>query len=383
MHDSTSRPGSQRSPLAQCTALLADFIAHRTDNPGGDEIALCERLEQELGARGADEVVVAKVPRPGRETGGYVFARYGSPRFLINVHLDTVPANRGYTRDPFTAEITEDRVYGLGSADTKGAIAAVLVALARSQPRNLGILFSGDEERGSQCIKAFVESEHLAGIERALICEPTRRSAGIGHRGVRAYRAEFHGKGGHSSKADHMPKPMVTMARLAIKLDELGQAYLDQGPEDMKGLCMNVASLDGGVAFNVVPDSATLSWSVRPPPGFDAPAFERIMAGHAAAIHETITVHTFLKAEPFACRDVDAFQRLLGEHVHGFVPLDFWTEAAIFAAHGVDSVVVGPGDIAQAHAPDEFVTLADLDWAIDLFTQVISSQAAMDASREP
>jgi acetylornithine deacetylase len=65
--------------------------------------------------------------------------------------------------------------------------------------------------------------------------------------------------------------------------------------------------------------------------------------------------------------------------VDGFVPLDFWTEAAVFAAHGVDAVVVGPGDIAQAHAPDEFVTLADLGWAIDLFTHVLSSHAAQAA----
>ncbi len=72
----------------------------------------------------------------------------------------------------------------------------------------------------------------------------------------------------------------------------------------------------------------------------------------------------------FACRDESGFRQLLGGHVDEFVKLDFWTEAAVFSAAGIAAVVVGPGDIAQAHAPDEFVTLADLDWAVELFSHV-------------
>jgi acetylornithine deacetylase len=381
MRDS-SPPGSLHSPeqLAECVSLLCDLIAYRTENPGGDELSLCRRLVAELEARGADEVIMADVARAGREPGGYVFARYGTPRLLINVHLDTVPANTGWSRDPFTAEVTPERVYGLGSADTKGAIAAALAALSRVRPENVGILFSGDEENGSECVHAFVKSDRMAGLERAIVCEPTARRAGVRHRGVVARQAQVRGQGGHSSRADHMPKPIVTMAQVALALDELGRYYLDQGPPDMKGLCMNVASIDGGVAFNVVPDGASLSFSVRPPPGFDMAAFERAIEERMADINAGLPVPGIawtsqLVAVPFACRDVAGFQRLLGDRVDGFTPLDFWTEAAVLAAHGVDAVVVGPGDIAQAHAPDEFVTLDDLGWAIDLFTHVLSSHS--------
>ncbi|HWN71397.1 MAG TPA: M20/M25/M40 family metallo-hydrolase, partial [Haliangium sp.] len=117
------------SALDRCVSLLADFVGYRTVNPGSDELALCARVAEELRARGPDEVIVGEVPRPDRPAGGYAFARYGTPRTVINVHLDTVPVNNGWTRDPFRAEISDGRLYGLGSADTKGAMAATLVAL--------------------------------------------------------------------------------------------------------------------------------------------------------------------------------------------------------------------------------------------------------------
>lgn len=365
--------------LDRCTSLLCDLIGYRTENPGGDELALCARLAEELEARGPDSVEVVEVPRQGRETGGYVFARYGQPRLLLNVHLDTVPANTGWTRDPFRAVIDDGKLYGLGSADTKGAIACALSVLREIRPHNVGILFSGDEERGMHCVSEFVASKRIDGIERAIVCEPTGRRIGVRHRGIHAYTARVAGRGGHSSKADFMPKPVVTMARLAVSLDELGRRYLDAGPDDMKGLCMNVASIDGGVAFNVIPDSAELSLSIRPAPGFDRAQFEREMYERASAIDPAIAFTTSISAAPFACRDVAWFERLIGERADSIGPLDFWTEAAIASASGIDAVVLGPGDIGHAHAPDEFVPLDDLQWAMALFAHALQNHESNDA----
>lgn len=360
------------APLERCISLLGDFVAYRTDNPAGDEIALCERLARELDSRGADQVDVVEVPRDqGRS--GYVYARYGAPRLLLNVHIDTVPANTGWTRDPFRTERDGERIHGLGTSDIKGAVAAILTALDQVRPANLGILFSGDEERRGHCMHEFVASGRHHGLETALVCEPTARCAGVRHRGVRAYRAHTRGRGGHSSAADRMPKPIVTMAGLAVALDQLGAGYLEQGPDDMRGICMNVAALDGGVAFNVVPDQAWLRWSLRPPPGFDDAAFEAAQRAAIDAIDPAIELETQLANPAFATRDLDRFGALLGDHVEGFVPLQFWTEAAVLSVAGIDAVVLGPGDIAQAHAADEFVTTGDLAWAVELFTHVLAS----------
>ncbi len=358
------------NPVARCANRLAELIAFRTQNPGGDEPAMCAHLAGLLRSLGPDELDLVEVARPGQQ-GGYVYARWGTPVTVVNIHVDTVPANSGWTSDPWTSQITDTRVIGLGAADTKGAIAALLVALESRRPKNVGVLLSGDEERGSTCMSAFIDAGHAAHIRRAIVCEPTARTVGVSHRGVRAYSASYRGAGGHSSRADQLAKPIVTLARLAVALDELAVSSLGVGPPGMQGLCMNVASLEGGVAFNVVPDQATLRWSVRPPPGLDVAALDDQIAQLLRRVDPSIELSRHIAHPAFSCPDPTELLALLGPAAGRPVSLDFWTEAALWAQAGVDAVVVGPGDIAQAHAADEFVTLDDLAWATELFINAL------------
>jgi acetylornithine deacetylase len=200
------------------------------------------------------------------------------------------------------------------------------------------------------------------------VCEPTARTAGVAHRGVIAQTASLEGVGGHSSKADHMPRPLATLAHLATWLDETGRARVGEGPPGMTGLCLNVAALHGGVAFNVVPKRGTLEWSVRPYPGFDRAAWDRDVAARATAIDPHIAIATTIDHAAFGCTTLaDA----VAPFVRATGPLDFWTEAALYQQHGIAAIVIGPGDIAQAHAADEFVALEDLDWAIELYRALL------------
>lgn len=349
------------------TCELVRFPTHHpwAGGGGGDELAMCRHLARVL--QGADEVEVVETGRRHGGPGGFVYARWGTPRLLFNVHVDTVPPNTGWTRDPWDPKVSDGRVTGLGACDTKGAIAAILCAIERRRPDGVAVLFSGDEERGTAAVTSFLASPRTRGLELAIVCEPTSRGAGVRHRGVLAGAATIRGAGGHSSNADRMPAPLVTIARLAVAMHELGRAEIDAGPPDMKGLCMNIAGIDGGVAFNVVPETATLTWSIRPAPGFDRPAFEARVAALAASIDPAITLETRTDHAPFASSNEPLARRLLGDRVTGYVPLDFWTEAALHEAAGVPAVVVGPGDITRAHAPDEWVSVEDLEWAVETF----------------
>jgi acetylornithine deacetylase len=353
--------------------LLAELVAFPTQQGGpehgpGDERALCEYLAPLLRAGGADDVLVETAQRTHGEEGAYVFARWGTPTRVINVHIDTVPANAGWSRDPWMPYVADGKLYGLGSADTKGAIAATLVAIEATRPRDLGVLFSGDEEAGGHVLQAFLAGPNTALIREVFVCEPTARRAGIAHRGVLAQRARLAGPGGHSSRADHLPKPLAQLARLAAALDDAGVRRRHDGPPDMCGTCLNIAALHGGVAFNVIPARGELEWCLRHYPGFDRAGWDREVAELVAAIDPGIAVETSLDLSPFSC---DA----LADHVRPFVrsvgPLDFWTEAAMWAAHGKQAIVIGPGDIAQAHAADEFVPLEDLEWAVALLRSLV------------
>jgi len=355
-------------------AILSELVAIPTQQAGpdgisGDERRMCEHLAPLLRARGADEVIVGDAVRSDGKPGAFIFARWGTPRRIINAHIDTVPANAGWSRDPWQPHIDGGKLYGLGSADTKGAIAATLVALEK-RPRDAGVLFSGDEEAGSSVMEQFLASPHARAIEQAIVCEPTARVAGTSHRGVLGQHATLEGQGGHSSKADSMPKPMVQLAKLAVALDEVGRARLHDGPPDMKGTCMNVAGFAGAVAFNVIPQRARVDWSLRPYPGFDRAAWDREIADRAAAIDRGIVITTTIDHAPFSC---DALADLVRGRVARVGSLDFWTEAALYQAHGIDAIVVGPGDIGQAHAADEFVSLADLDWAVELYASLLTA----------
>lgn len=354
---------------------LAELVSFDTQNPDGEERPLVKRLAAELTALGASSVHPVDVG-----DHAYVYARFGAelPRLLINVHLDTVPANTGYTSPPHLLVRRGDRLYGLGAADTKGAIAAVLEALAGGPvKRAVGILFSGDEEHRGTCIRDFLDSELGRGLAQAIVCEPTGCRVGVRHRGIAAATATLTAVGGHSSLADTLVNPLAVLARAAVAVDEMGRAHRDVGPPGFKGLNVNVAKLEGGIAFNVVPTSATLSFSLRPAPGADLLA---LLAEAERRVRDATAPHAIaweLAASnpPFATRDLASFAPLLGERVKAPVDLGFWTEAARVSEKGIDAVVFGPGDIAQAHAADEFVTIADLEQAHAVFSAIFSGAA--------
>ena len=353
---------------------LAELVRFKTQQAGadglaGDERPICEHLAPLLRARGADEVIVGSGTCTDGREGAYVFARWGTPKRIINAHIDTVPANAGWTRDPWQPHVADGRLYGLGSCDTKGAIAAALVALDAVKPRDAGVLFSGDEEAGSGVMQAFLASPHALEIREVIVCEPTARAAGTAHRGVLAQKATLLGPGGHSSKADYVAKPIAKLARLAAALDDAGVRRVNEGPAGMTGTCLNIASLAGGVAFNVIPARGELEWSLRPYPGFDRAGWDREVAELARAIDAEIAIATTIDHATFRC---DALAELVRPFASRVGPLDFWTEAALWEAAGKHAIVIGPGDIARAHAADEYVEIDDLEWAIELFSRLLT-----------
>jgi acetylornithine deacetylase len=363
MHDET-----------QVERRLAELVAFDTRNPGGDERPLAEKLARDLTELGA-RVEVFSID------GHFsTFARFGeSPSLILNAHLDTVPTNPGFTSDPFKLVRREDRLFGLGSADTKGAIAAILEALATRRragqtPKDLAVLFSGDEELSGVSIRHFLSSERTRGLVRAIVCEPTGCRVGIRHRGVYAAKVGARSPGGHSSLAERIPNPLTALARAASALDQLGARKRHLGPPGLEGICMNVAALDGGVAFNIIPSQATLTFSMRPAPGVDMEALaQETQACVREAAAPLDTDWDVIATNPaFATLAVASFQPLLGDLVNTPVDMPFGTEAGQFVEKGIDTVVLGPGRIEQAHKADEFVDVDDLVQAVEIFKRVMS-----------
>ncbi|MEP4052389.1 MAG: M20/M25/M40 family metallo-hydrolase [Litorimonas sp.] len=334
------------------------MVAFDTRNGSGDEMVCVRFLEETLKKFSPDELHVGQVARTrGKSDSGYVLAIWGRPDTLLNVHIDTVPSGEGWTDNPLNLGREGDRVIGLGTSDIKGAAACILAALETTKPQNVAVLFSGDEEHGSEVMPAVIASGRVSEVKRAIVCEPTSCRVGRAHRGMLAISAGFTGPGGHSSLADITPRPLLEAARLAAKVGDYADVHLDFGTEPFKGLCVNIGEIESDGAYNVIPTTAKLWLSLRPPPGDDV----RKREADIYALADGADLDTIVAFGTFATKDMNAFADVFGETE--IVDLPYWTEAAMLSEAGINTVVFGPGNLEQAHKPNEYVEIAQLEAA--------------------
>jgi acetylornithine deacetylase len=298
------------------------------------------------------------------------FARRGEPRCLFNVHLDTVPAGNAWTADPLKLRVENERAVGLGACDIKGA-AACLLALARTSDVDLALLFTTDEE-GSEpcCVARFVESRDQT-PKLVVVAEPTGANVVLGHRGYLSRRGTFGGQSGHTS----LPKSQRQSA--VHDLIQWSSAALQHVADAERAagagvdFCFNIGAISGGIKSNMIADRAELRWSARLPPGHDPVALAARLdqlAGGQQATWETTFCGPALPAT-FQLRE-KAQQCLARLSLPTAGDVDFWTEASLFSRHGWPAIVLGPGDIAQAHSADEWVAVRQLEMVFEHYSRI-------------
>lgn len=358
-------------PSISSTTWLSRLVAFDSRNGTGDEVALVTYLAEALSVHTPDELIVEVVPRlRGKSDSAYVLAIWGKPDVLLNVHIDTVPSGKGWDADPLLLREDGDKLIGLGSSDIKGAAACILAALETVNPRNVAVLFSGDEEHGSEVMPAVIKAGHTCGATMAIVCEPTGCRVGRRHRGMLAFETTFTGPGGHSSLSDLTAAPLLNAARLAAAIGDYGDKFRDFGEAPYKGLATNIGDLKSDGAYNVIPTLSQIKFSLRPPPGDNVAARARDIRKIASDMFPQNPLDTIVEFPSFATRDLNAFERYFGV----FEPLDlpYWTEAAMLSDSGINVVVYGPGDVEQAHKPNEFVTKTQMAAAQKVYAAALS-----------
>lgn len=290
----------------------------------------------------------------------------GQPRRVFNVHLDTVPSSPAWTADPLVLRVTADRAIGLGACDIKGA-AAALIAAAQLTHGDAAFLFSSDEEANDpRCIAAFLSRDH--GFDEAIIAEPTLGQAVLAHRGISAVRMAFKGQAGHASAENAMSLSALHNAmRWGTSALDFVQAQHHLRFGGLTGLRFNIGRVEGGIKANMIAPSAEVRFGFRPLPSQDMDGlhaqFRQFANADALAEYEetfrgpSLPSGDVARAEErrLAARDLaDELGLPIGNAV------DFWTEASLFSQAGLTAFVYGPGDIAQAHTADEWVSLEQL-----------------------
>lgn len=310
----------------------------------------------------------------------------GHMRLLLNGHIDTVPP----IDPPQAVRLDEQRLYGRGAVDMKGAVAAMSLALVAVNRAGLslkhGVMLSAvaGEEIGGIGTKAFLDTGRRP--EMAVIGEPTQLRLVTAHKGVEWIEVRFSGKAGHASCPERGANAIVAASHAVIALNELASRINTSIQHPLLGgATLNVGAIHAGTIPNMVPDSCTVRIDRRWLPGEEIEsvvddvsqivqqAARSVPSVHVELIRMDETWHCSPVETPLAHPLVTTMQSVLANTGLSSDPCGapFATDASWLAVYGIPSVICGPGNIAQAHSANEYIALDQLWMTVKVYISAI------------
>ena len=283
-----------------------------------------------------------------------------TPRVFLSTHMDTVP--------PFIAPSEDDaKIYGRGSCDAKGIIAAQITAaesLRKQGVSDIGLLFTVDEERSSTGAKVANHHQIAAKCEYLINGEPTDNDLAIGSKGAYRVRVKTSGKAAHSAYPEQGDSAIETL------LDILEDVRHTKFPHDAfygETTC-NIGLISGGLALNVIPPMAEASLLIR----LTTPT-EPIREALDSIIRGRGELEVLSYSLPVRMLEVDGFKQKVVRFTTDIPHLPNWGQP----------LLLGPGSILVAHTKDEFVLKKDLEDAVGLYTGLVKKLLATHHTTDP
>ena len=377
--------------MDEVVELTRAMVAVDTRNPPGNERAIAGVCRDALAPFGA---TISEIePAPGRlsllATIPHPHAGSSRPTLIVNGHLDVVPVEEGaWSHDPFDPVVEDGRLYGRGSADMKGGIAAAICALGvlrrAGQVPACDIVFHlvADEERGGALGTQVLATRGLIHGDACLVPEPTDLALCIAERGLLVADVTVHGRPGHGSRPREGTSAIEHAASVVLAVHA---ADFGDEPHPLLGApTANVGEIRGGSGHNTIAESCHLVVDRRVLPGTTeegavAGLRRRIEACGVSGLRYDLAVRVFGEAS-----ELDAghpFVDVVGDAVAtatGVTPpligMTFTTDARFVRNQaGVPAVVCGPGDVAQAHTNDEWVGVDRLVDAAAVYAEIFAT----------
>jgi acetylornithine deacetylase len=363
--------------------ILSDLIGFQTIS-GQDNSELINYCEKILNSLNIETFKVFDEDKKRVNLFGTLKAKKtnGKKPIILSGHTDVVPVSKGWSSDPFTATIKDDKLYGRGSCDMKGFIACTLayaeVFKQSNLDRDIHFCYTFDEE--TACIGAplLIKELKKRNIKNGIciIGEPTNMKIIDGHKGMNEYTIHFGGLAGHSSKPHKGVNAIEYASRYINKLLEIRQELIKRAPRDCifdpPHSTLSIGGISGGIAHNVIADKCKVEWETRPVNKADADfvtsEMDKFVNEELLPIMKKIFPKSFIKKEVIG--EVIGFEKLNESEACEFVTsitgdnsrevVSFGTEAGLFQEIGISTVVCGPGSIEQAHKIDEFIELNEI-----------------------
>ena len=321
---------------------------------------------------------------------------------VMSGHTDVVPVDgQPWDTDPFVAEVVGDKLHGRGVTDMKGFGATVLMMVPelvkRRLKRPIHLAFSFDEEVGCIGVRKLIAQMVDDGFRPAgcIVGEPTGMQVVIAHKGKHAYKTSVRGHEAHSSLTPQGVNAVEVACEFVTKLKTMARRLAADGPFDplfdVPHTTIHTGVIAGGTALNIIPRDCDVTWEIRHH-HLDSPVTlfnearefgDSLLPAMQAVSAETGITHKLNSVLPgfatsadseiaqicFRCAEVDGGSAA--------VKVSFGTEAALFHQVGVPTIVCGPGHIAQAHQPNEWVTLEQLAWC-ERFMRRLADEVCVD-----
>jgi succinyl-diaminopimelate desuccinylase len=380
---------NQLSPIPDVVDLLREMVEVDTTNPGGNEGDAAQLLADLFSRHGLEAVIDRFTAEHVNLTTSASFG-VGGPTVVLNSHLDVVPAVGDWTSPAFAPQIRDGRMYGRGSADAKGSLAPMAVALLRlvhdEKARNLRgtVIYTavGDEEVGSRGARHLLTD--LTGVDGAIIGEPTSLRLLSAHKGSVRPIIELTGKSAHAAAPAKGINAINATGPLLAMLESHGVELSEREHPLTGSPTLTPVLIAGGEAPNAVPASCRITVDRRLVPGETAESalaeieallakFNADNAPVTAAIAEcapstggpsqTADTDPFVVSCQQALDGVGADSRLGGLIVN--------CDMTHFRAAGIPTVVIGPGELEVMHVPDESVDINELRRAVDIYEAIL------------
>ncbi len=361
--------------------LLHKLVAAKTVYPPGNEAAAARILQDVLADIGfattLDEI------QPGRANLVATLRGGPGPEIALSGHLDVVAADADHWQsDPFTLRLDGGRAYGRGVCDMKGAISSMVAAardLVRSGAARRGavsLIFVVDEEVNALGSRHYARSGGRP--DAVIIGEPTNMDVCVAHRGCVRYHLDIAGQAGHASKPDKCVNPINIAARLTWVIETANKGLASLKHPLLPSPTMAVTMISAGEQPNVIPGTCRITVDRRVLPGENEESIRREVKTLVGTLAPEEAARV---SEPLFFVSVGASEQLpgsgLADECRGILagmglepktkPFTAACDHFVFIDAGVDCLLVGPGDIAQAHTADEYVELEQLALARDFY----------------
>jgi acetylornithine deacetylase len=369
------------APSAAILEAVSDIVAFSTVSRDSN-LQLIEWARRRLEALGAR----SRLTYDSERRKANLFASLGPDEaggVVLSGHTDVVPVDgQKWDTDPFRAEIADDRIYGRGTADMKGFIAAALalapefVAHGLRQPLHFALSY--DEEVGCIGVRGLIEDIVQAGLRPAsvLVGEPTSMRVVIGHKGKHGYRCTVRGLACHSAYAPQGVNAVEAAAEIVAYLKSMARRFRDHGPYDplfdVGHTTVHTGVIEGGTALNIVPKECSFDFEFRHLPQDDP----NVLFEEVKRYAEETLLPEMRRVDPASGFEWQVLSVMPGLDVttessparlalaltdfRDVGKVSYGTEASLFQQAGIPAVVCGPGSIEQAHKPNEYVSLDQL-----------------------